>query len=88
MLLQLKDSEVKKLIFAENIYKPFEYEKWVMAVNRLMDSFHPEIGAYWLRVSRAAKETYRQYLKDLRVRSASMQPIQVLNRTQIESRIE
>ena len=58
-MLQMKDSEVWRLKFPENCHKPYEYEKWIQAVNRSMEARHPEIGVYWGRVTRAAEETYQ-----------------------------
>ena len=40
----MKDVDVGKLKFIEGAYRPIEYEKWIMSVNRLMKGFHPEIG--------------------------------------------
>ena len=65
VLLALKDSDVKKLPFTDKSYKPFEYEKWKMAIDRTMKGLHPEIGKYWEKISRNAEEVYFQYLKDL-----------------------
>ena len=39
VLLQMKDSEVWKLKFPENCYKPYEYDRWIMAVNRILTGF-------------------------------------------------
>ena len=63
VLLQMKDSEIAKLKFIDGSYKPFEYERWIMSVNRPMEGLHPEIGLYWEKVSKEAEETYFKYLR-------------------------
>ena len=74
VLLQMKDSEIAKLKFVEGSYKPFEYEKWIMSVNRFMKGLHPEIGHDWEKVSKEAEGTYFKYLKDLSPTRVSLQP--------------
>ena len=44
-MLQMKDSEVAKLRFSDTCYKPYEYEKWLCGVTRVMIAIHPEMGA-------------------------------------------
>ena len=88
VLLQLKNEEVAKLRFIEGSYRPIEYEKWIMSVNRLMKGFHPEIGVYWKKALMEAENTYFQYLKDVSSTRVSLQPKPNMELTEIEVRIE
>ena len=81
----MKDSECAKLRFVDSCYKPYEYEKWICGVNRMMTATHPELGAYWTRVVETAQSTYFQYLNDVSVTRVSLKPRQVLNRREVES---
>ena len=83
VLLQMKDSEIAKLRFVDGSYKPFEYEKWIMSINRAMKGFRPKIGSYWERVRQHAEDTYLNYIKDLSYTRVMLQPAQKLDRTPI-----
>ena len=43
-LLQMKHGEFTKLRFADGCYKPYEYEKWIHAITRVLTAMHPEHG--------------------------------------------
>ena len=53
-----------------------------------MTASHPELGMYWTRIVQSAESIYHKYLNDVSVTRVSLKPTEVLNRTDIESRIE
>ena len=57
VLLQLKDNEVTKLSLTNGCYKPFEYEKWRMSMDRTMNGLHPEIGKIGQKSLRKLKKS-------------------------------
>ena len=77
-----------KLTFTDECYKPFEYEKWRMSIDRTLNGFQPENGKYWTKVSKDAEGVYYQYLKDLSPTRVSLIPKSKLDGTDIETRIE
>ena len=84
----MKDAEFVKLRFSDSCYKPYEYEKWIQGLTRTMTASHPELGMYWTRIVQSAESVYHKYLNDVSVTRVSLKPTEVLNRTDIESRIE
>ena len=57
VLLTLKDSDFKTLTFTDKSYKPFEYEKWKMAMDRTFKGLHPEIGKYWEKITKTPRKS-------------------------------
>ena len=89
VLVQMKDVDISKLKFIEGAYRPIEYEKWIMSVDRLMQGLHPEIGVYWKKALKDAEVTYFKYLKDVSSTRVSLQPKPDMDLlTDIEARIE
>ena len=70
-LLQIKETDMVKLKFTEGSYKPYEYEKWVQALKRLTNGYHPEIGVYWDRITKSSEDVFLQYLRDVNVTRVS-----------------
>ena len=70
----MKDSEVSKLRFSDTCYKPYEYEKWLCGVTRVMIAIPPAMGAYWVRIVEVAEGTYHKYLNDVSTSRASLRP--------------
>ena len=87
-MLQMKDSEVSKLRFSDTCYKPYEYEKWLCGVTRVMIAIHPEMGAYWNRIVAAAEKTYHKYVNYVRTSRVSLRPKKEIHRSDIELKIE
>ena len=87
-MLQMKDAEFVKLWSSDSCYRPYEYEKWIRGLTRAMTASHPELGAYWSRIVQSAESIYHQYLNDVSVTRVSLKPTEILNRTDIELRIE
>ena len=72
-MLQMKDSDVQKLRFVETWYKPYEYEKWLCGVTRVMVANQPEMAIYWNLVE-SAEKTYHKYRNEIRTSRVSLKP--------------
>ena len=87
-LLSIKDSDVQKSKFDPHAYRPWEYERWILSVERVMDGYHPETARYCKRVSKFAFRTYLSYLTAISAQRVHLQPDGPVDFTSTESRTE
>lgn len=61
ILGQLGDKDLPRLKYASNT-RASDFEKWVMAVTRKLDSLHSKVADYWKVVVESAELFYENYL--------------------------
>ena len=49
-LIAIKDTDIEPLKFEAHGYKPLEYERWILSVERVMDGYHPEVAMYFRKI--------------------------------------